>query len=163
MGKFSLTFVQLQCQKILMSDTHQKFLKLKLLQQWQASISRIQSYTKRSMAELTCSSNKLCIQSGRHQNIDRHERICPYCQEQYSGSIIPEAHHWHCRCLSGLNLMDALQDWFQNNPSDRDIELIKLSTRELLNGQTLVHCWLQIHCRSKWIHTDLLWDRDRLT
>ena len=30
-----------------------------------------------------------------------------------------------------MNLMDAVQDQFQNKPSDREIELIKLSTRAI--------------------------------
>ena len=30
-----------------------------------------------------------------------------------------------------MNLMDAIQDQFQNKPSDREIELIKLSTRAI--------------------------------
>ena len=108
---------------------------------------------RRSTAQIRCSSHKLRIETGRHQKIDRQERICLYCQEHDSRSMIDDENHLLHSCSIGdeerqtfikrimdiagpsqdhkMDLMDAIQDQSLKKPSDRDIELIKLSTRAI--------------------------------
>ena len=49
---------------------------------------------RKTLANFRCSSHKLLIEKGRHQNIEREYRFCPFCLERNIYSVEDEFHFY---------------------------------------------------------------------
>ena len=80
---------------------------------------------RKALARFRCSSHKLMIETGRHQNIPREERICTYCQESRNERTIENEYHVFYVCHKYDEVRTQfLRPWYDRG--DREHDLINL-------------------------------------
>ena len=68
---------------------------------------------KKATARFRCSSHKLKIEIGRHQNIDRENRYCPYCQTIENFYVLENEYHVFFKCPRYSDLrQNLLFSWY---------------------------------------------------
>ena len=68
---------------------------------------------KKAMARFRCSSHKLKIEVGRHQNIERENRFCIFCQNIENRYILEDEYHVFFKCPRYLDLRQhLLYSWY---------------------------------------------------
>ena len=74
---------------------------------------RIPNIYKKQLAKIRLSSHQLSIESGRHQNIARHERLCPICNSE-----LEDEYHFILICHAYSDLRKKyIKRFYWNRPS----------------------------------------------
>ena len=84
---------------------------------------------RKSLAGFRCSSHKFKIETGRHLNIPREERICIYCQKINNHRIIENEHHVFFICPRYVDVRTQyLFTWYTHGNTPLDLyNLLQMS------------------------------------
>lgn len=83
---------------------------------------------RKTLANFRCSSHNLLIEKGRHQNIEREYRFCPFCLERNIYSVEDEFHFFMvCPMYTDLRDKYFKLDWKFNISLHKFYSILKLS------------------------------------
>lgn len=71
---------------------------------------------RRSTAQIRCSAHKLTIETGRHDNTPRNDRICPYCLNKDGLFHFDDENHLLKHCPLGRDQREACNDGVADLP-----------------------------------------------
>ena len=74
---------------------------------------------KKALSRLRCSNYKFTIETGRHQNIPREERICTFCFNESNTRIIDNEYHAFFHCEKYAQQRNSyLYNWYHGNDGE---------------------------------------------
>ena len=101
---------------------------------------------RKSLAGFRCSSHKFKIETGRHLNIHREERICIYCQQINNYRIIEIEHHVFFICPRYVDVRTQyLFTWYIHGNTPLDLYNLLQMSRTVKLLSIYIHHVLQIH------------------
>ena len=75
-------------------------------------------YLRKAFARFRCSSHKFAIETGRHRDIGRLDRICLYCLNHWDRLVVEDEYHVFFICAKYNNVREEyLYSWYQSGDS----------------------------------------------